>query len=122
MKKGCIYLGIKAMRIWLHMFYSFTQESSKLSPGMELGQDTQSCQCSAIEWGLKFGSKNLIPRSNLITFKCSFIFNYFSQHALSSPASGARAVPLCACAWLEEHADLSQAGGTKPRSPCSDGT
>lgn len=81
---------------------------------MELGQATQSCQRAAIEWGLKFGSKNLIPRSNLITFKCSFVFNYFSQHALSSPPSGARAVPLCACAWPEEHADLRQAGGTKP--------
>lgn len=84
---------------------------------MELGQATQPCQRTTIEWGLKFGSKNLIPRSNLITFKCSFVFNYFSQHALSSPPSGTRAVPLCACAWPEEYTDLRQAGGTKSHPP-----
>lgn len=88
----------------LSSYVLFTQKSSNLSPGMELGQATQSCQRTAIERGLKFGSKNLIPRSNLITFKCSFSFNYFSQHALSSPPSGTRAVPLCACPWPEERA------------------
>lgn len=106
----------------LASYVVFTQKSSKLSPGMEPGQATQPCQHTAIERGLKFGSKNLIPRSNLITFKCSFVFNYFSQHALSSPPSGARAVPWYARAWPEEHTDLRQAGGTKAPSPCSDGT
>lgn len=50
---------------------------------------------------LKFISQNLISRSHLITFKCGFIFNYFSQHVL--PPCGTCAPPFRGCARPEKH-------------------